>query len=96
MSRQAAATPQRGVLATRAEGTIQIRLAGPVSCRAYSISNAIRLGNVTIVIGDRCAAISVATAALILGDLGKRLVPTYQHRFTQMPKASSEEALVTR
>lgn len=95
MSRQAPTTPQRGNLAARTEGTLQVRLAGPVSCRAYSISNVIRLGNVTVVIGDRYAAISVATAALILGDLAMRLGPTYQHRFTQMPKASSIEALVT-
>ena len=95
MSRLAASTPARGVLATRTDGFIHTRLAGPIGCHAYAIGNAVRLGNVTIVIVDRLAAISVATAALMLDDLAKRLGPTYQHRFNQPPKANTLTALAT-
>ena len=95
MSRLAASTPARGVLVTRTDGFIHTRLAGPIGCHAYAIGNAVRLGNVTIVIADRLAAISVATAALMLDDLAKRLGPTFQHRFNQPPKANTLTALAT-
>ena len=95
MSRLPASTPARGNLAARTEGIIHTRLAGPIGCHAYTIGNAVRLGNVTIIIADRLAAISVATAALMLDDLAKRLGPTFQHRFSQPPKANTLTALAT-
>ena len=95
MSRHAPVTPPRGVLATRETGCIQISLAGPITCRAYSVGNAIRLGNVTIVIADRFAAIGIATAALILEDLAKRLRPTFQHRFPHHRRSNAITALLT-
>lgn len=64
-------------------------------CRAYSIGDAIRLGNVTIIIGDRLAAISIATAALMVTDLAKRLGPTYPHRFPLPASSNDLTALVT-
>ena len=68
-------------VAARTAGFIHTRLLGPVSCRAYGIGPAaVRLGHVTIVMSDRKAAISVATAALFFEEIAPKLGPTYQHR----------------
>lgn len=95
MSRRDPANSARGWLATRTEGLFQVRLAGPVSCHAYTIGNAVRLGTVTIVIADRMAAVSVATAALMVEDVAKKLGPTYQHRWTQPSTPTTLSALAT-
>jgi hypothetical protein len=68
-------------VAARTAGFIHTRLLGPVSCRAYGIGPAaVRLGRVTIVISDRMAALSVATAALFFEEVAPKLGPTYPHR----------------
>ena len=68
-------------VAARTAGFIHTRLLGPVSCRAYGIGPAaVRLGRVIIVISDRKAALSVATAALFFEEIAPKLGPTYQHR----------------
>ena len=68
-------------VATRTAGFMHTRLTGRVECRAYTIANAVRLGNLTIIVADRQAAISIATAALVFDDLTNRLGYTYPHRF---------------
>lgn len=71
-----------GNVSTRTAGFIHTRLHGPVSCRAYGIGPAaVRLGNVTIVMSDRMAALSVATAAMFFEEVAPKLGRTYQKRF---------------
>ena len=68
-------------VAAQTAGFIHTRLLGPVSCRAYGIGPAaVRLGRVTIVMNDRMAALSVATAALFFEEIAPKLGPTYQKR----------------
>lgn len=68
-------------VASRTEGFIHTRLLGPVSCRAYGIGPAaVRLGHVTIVLSDRLAALSVATAALLFEDIAPKLGHAYPNR----------------
>ena len=83
-------------VATRTDGFIHTRLTGRVECRAYGIGNAVRLGNVTLIVTDRQAGISIATAALVFEDLTSRLSYAYPHRFTDKPRQTNDlTALVT-
>ena len=69
-------------VSARTAGFIHTRLHGPVSCRAYGIGPAaVRLGNVTIVISDRTAALPIATAAMFFEEVAPKLGRTYQKRF---------------
>lgn len=68
-------------IAARTVTDLHIRLCGPVSCRAYSIGPvAARLGNTTIVVEDRRAALSLAAAAIWFEDAADHLGPTFAGR----------------
>jgi len=68
-------------VAARTAGFIHIRVQGKVACRAYGIGPAaVRIGHVTIVLGDRIAALSIVTAAMFFEDAAERLAPTYPKR----------------
>lgn len=86
-----------GNVSTRTAGFIHTRLHGPVSCRAYGIGPAaVRLGNITIVISDRTAALPVATAAMFFEEIAPKLGHTYQKRFgaNERPGKNDLTALV--
>lgn len=93
MREPAIGTPQ-GNVTTRSTGLVQTRLTGPVECRAYTIAGAIRLGNVTLVITDRLAAMGILEAALIMEEVATRLGPTYQGRFARKTRGNDVTALV--
>jgi hypothetical protein len=84
-----------GLRASRADGFVHVRLTGPIAARAYSFGNAVRLGNVTLVVGDAEAARSIALLALLLQDAALRLGPTYVGRRVDELAATEVTALVS-
>lgn len=69
-----------GARAHRSDGFVHVRLTGLVVARAYTIANAVRLGNLTLVVGDAAAARSVALLALLMDDVSHRLNHSYVDR----------------
>jgi len=68
-------------VASRTAGFIHTRVQGKVACRAYGIGPvAVRIGHITIVLGDRIAALSIVTAAFFFEGAADRLAPTYPNR----------------
>ena len=61
----------------RSDVFVHVRLTGPVTVRAYTISNAVRLGNLTLVVVDARAARSMALLALLMEAVSYRLNYAY-------------------
>lgn len=83
-----------GTRAQRSDGFVHVRLTGPVEARAYTIGSAVRLGNLTLVVGDAAAARSLALLGLLMEDVSHRLNSAYVGREVEDKEATVVTALV--
>lgn len=83
-----------GNRAQRSDGFVHVRLTGPVVARAYIIGNAVRLGNLTLVVADAAAARSIALLGLLMDDVSHRLNYAYVGREVEKRSPTAVTALV--